>query len=244
LFRADYFVSVAVETFLQSAHEQHPTGMAHLDGARLAACGELPDNRSWNSQRVKDVSSGEKMSARYMRQDYFDFVPICKLLFVGNHKPRLRQVDEAEKRRFRIIPFVHKVPDARRDPALEDALRAESGAILAWMLDGAKAVIAEGFGPMPSAITQATETYFRENDTFALWAADRLMMGKELSVSASRAYEDYRRWFEAEGPEGKCASTREFKARMEDMGARYERNMRARLYCNVALDGTADDNAA
>lgn len=236
----DYFVSVAVETFLQSAHDQHPTGMAHIEGARLAACGELPDNRSWNSQRVKDISSGEKMSARHMRQDFYDFVPVCKLLFVGNHRPRLRQTGEAEKRRFRIVPFVHKVPESKRDSTLEDALRTEYPAILAWMVEGAKAVIAEGFGAMPAAITQATDEYFAENDTFALWAGERLLLDKDLSTPASRAYADYRKWFEANGHEGRYASPREFKARMLDMGAVHERNARERVYRCVGLDVFAD----
>ncbi|WP_434664759.1 phage/plasmid primase, P4 family [Paraburkholderia sp. A3BS-1L] len=237
----DYFVSVAVETFLQTAHDQHPTGMAHIEGARLAACGELPDNRSWNSQRVKDISSGEKMSARHMRQDFYDFVPVCKLLFVGNHRPRLRQVDEAEKRRFRVIPFIHKVPESQRDPKLEDALREEYPAILAWMIEGAQAVIAEGFGTMPAAVTQATDEYFAENDTFALWAAERLLLHKDLSVRAGLAYSNYRRWFEENGHEGRPVSPREFKARMTGMGAIHERSNSERLYRGVALNIGDDD---
>ncbi|CFK65814.1 MULTISPECIES: phage/plasmid primase, P4 family [Burkholderia] len=236
----DYFVSVAVETFLQSAHDQHPTGMAHIEGARLAACGELPDNRSWNSQRVKDISSGEKISARHMRQDFYDFVPVCKLLFVGNHRPRLRQTGEAEKRRFRIIPFVHKVPENRRDSTLEDALREEYPAILAWMLDGAKAVIAEGFASMPGAVTKATNDYFAENDTFALWAGERLLLHKDYSVPAGVAYANYTRWFEGGGYEGRPVSSREFKMRMEDMGATHDRDNRGRLYRGAKLDTSGD----
>jgi putative DNA primase/helicase len=237
----DYFVSVAAETFLQSAHDQHPSGLAHLEGARLAACGELPDNRAWNSARVKDISSGEKIAARHMRQDWYDFVPICKLLFVGNHRPRLRQVDEAEKRRFRIIPFVHKVPENRRDETLEDALRDEYPAILAWMLDGAKAVIAEGFGRLPAAVTQATDDYFAENDTFALWAGERLLLHKDYSVPVERAYADYRAWFEANGHEGRPVSQRDFRTRMLEMGAVPGRSNKKRLFLGVALDICDDD---
>ncbi|MBC8637317.1 hypothetical protein IAG25_10885 [Caballeronia sp. EK] len=236
----DYFVSVPVETFLQSAHDQHPTGMAHIEGARLAACGELPDNRAWNSERVKNISSGEKIAARHMRQDWYDFVPICKLLFVGNHRPRLRQVDEAERRRFRIVPFVHKVPENRRDSMLEDALRDESPAILAWMLDGAKAVIAGGFGPMPAAVTKATDDYFAENDTFALWASEQLLLHKDYSVPSDVAYANYTRWFEGGGYEGRPVSRREFKTRMEEMGAIHDRDRRGRLYRGAMLDTSGD----
>lgn len=238
---ADYFVSVAVETFLLGSHDAHPTGVAHLDGARLAACGELPDNRSWNSQRVKDISSGEKLSARHMRQDFFDFSPVCKLLFVGNHKPRLRQINEAERRRFRVIPFVHRVPENRRDSTLEEALRTEYPAILAWMIDGAQAVISEGFGTMPAAVTKATDEYFRENDTFGMWASERLLLQKDYSVPAGVAYANYTRWFDDGGYQGRPVSQREFRTRMEDVGAMHERNAKGIRYRGARLDVDADE---
>lgn len=232
----DYFIALPAETFLQSMHEQHPTGLARLDGARLAACSELPDNRSWNSQRVKDIATGETVAARYMRQDFFDFTPVAKLLFVGNHRPRLRQVDEAERRRFREIPFIHKVPEADRDPQLEAKLRDEYPAIFAWMLEGATRVHARGFGPMPAAVTKASAEYFAESDTLAAWADERLIFEAALSGPSRELYSDYTRWFEDNGQDGRPVSQGDFKARLTlDYGARYDRNMRGRFYRGVGL---------
>lgn len=232
----DYFIALPPETFLQSAHEQHPAGIARLQGARLAAVSELPANRSWNSQRVKDISSGERIAARFMRQDFFEFVPVCKLLFVGNHRPRLQQVDEAERRRFRLIPFLHRVPEDQRDHELEAKLRAEYPAILAWMIEGAKRLHEGGFGAMPKAVREASADYFAESDTLATWADERLTFDRALSVRAGVLHDDYRRWFEDNGHDGRPMSANELKQRLiHDYGARYERDMRGRYFKGVAL---------
>ncbi|CAJ9609122.1 phage/plasmid primase, P4 family [Burkholderia pseudomallei] len=232
----DYFIALPPETFLQSAHEQHPAGIARLQGARLAAVSELPANRSWNSQRVKDISSGERIAARFMRQDFFEFVPVCKLLFVGNHRPRLQQVDEAERRRFRLIPFLHRVPEDQRDHDLEAKLREEYPAILAWMIEGAKRLHEGGFGAMPKAVREASADYFAESDTLATWADERLTFDRALSVRAGVLHDDYRRWFEDNGHDGRPMSANELKQRLiHDYGARYERDMRGRYFKGVAL---------
>ncbi|HEY3597196.1 MAG TPA: phage/plasmid primase, P4 family [Paraburkholderia sp.] len=232
----DYFIALPPETFLQSAHEQHPAGIARLQGARLAAVSELPANRSWNSQRVKDISSGERIAARYMRQNFFEFVPVCKLLFVGNHRPRLQQVDEAERRRFRLIPFLHRVPENQRDPELEAKLREEYPAIAAWMVEGAKRLHAEGFGAMPKAVKEASQDYFSESDTLATWADERLTFDPVLTARAGTLHDDYRRWFEDNGHDGRPMSTNELKQRLiHDYDARYERDKRGRYFRGVAL---------
>ena len=70
-----------------------------------------------------------------MRQDEFEFMPQLKLLISGNHKPGLRSVDEAIRRRFHLIPFTVTIPD-ERDPDLADKLKVEWPAILAWMIEG------------------------------------------------------------------------------------------------------------
>lgn len=171
-----------------------------------------------------------------MRQDFFEFVPVCKLLFVGNHRPRLQQVDEAERRRFRLIPFLYRVPEAARDPQLEAKLRTEYPAILAWMIEGAKRLYAEGFGDMPPAVARASADYFEESDTLAEWISERLVLDRALSAPSHSLYDDYRHWFEENGYEGRPMSQPELKQRLlNNYGARYERTNTRRLYRGVAL---------
>ncbi len=71
-----------------------------------------------------------------MRQDFFTFTPQFKLLIAGNHKPGLRNIDEAIRRRFYLLPFTVRIPPERRDPLLAETLRAEWPAILGWAIQG------------------------------------------------------------------------------------------------------------
>ena len=71
--------------------------------------------------------------ARFMRQDFFDFVPQFKIMIMGNHKPSVRSVDEAIKRRLNLLPFTVTIPKHERDPDLVEKLKPEWPGILYWM---------------------------------------------------------------------------------------------------------------
>lgn len=101
----DYAVTAPMETFTANFGQRHPTDLAMLRGARLVTASETEEGRDWAESRIKRMTRGDKIAARFMRQDFFEFVPQFKLTLVGNHSPRLRNVDDAAKRRFNIIPF-------------------------------------------------------------------------------------------------------------------------------------------
>jgi putative DNA primase/helicase len=104
-----------------------------------------------------------------MRQDFFEFVPQFKLMIVGNHKPILRNVDDAARRRFLIVPFERKpeVPDTD----LEQKLMAEAAGILRWMIEGCLDWQKNGL-VRPSTVLDATNRYFEEQDLLSQWIAD------------------------------------------------------------------------
>ena len=112
--------------------ERHPTDVAKLHGARLVVAQETEKGRRWDETKIKTMTGGDKMTARFMRQDFFDFMPKFKLLIVGNHKPRLDNVDEAMRRRLLLVPFTVQIPPDERDPDLPRKLKAEWPAILRW----------------------------------------------------------------------------------------------------------------
>ena len=87
--------------------------------------------RRWAESKVKNLTGGDKISARFMRQDFFEFFPQFKLFVAGNHKPAIRNIDEAMKRRLHLIPFTITVPPERRDKHLQQKLLAERDGILA-----------------------------------------------------------------------------------------------------------------
>jgi len=114
------------------------------------------------------MTGGDKMTARFMRCDFFDFTPKFKLWVVGNHKPRLDNVDEAMRRRMLLVPFLVQIPVEQRDPDLPEKLKAEWPAILRWMVDGCLEWQQIGLAA-PRIVTEATEEYFEDQDTMRQW---------------------------------------------------------------------------
>ena len=101
----DYATTAAMDTFVASKSDRHPTDLAGLRGARLVAASETEEGRAWAEAKIKAITGGDPISARFMRQDFFTYRPQFKLVIVGNHKPVLKNVDDAAERRFNIIPF-------------------------------------------------------------------------------------------------------------------------------------------
>jgi putative DNA primase/helicase len=158
----DYAVTAPMDTFIAAHGDRHPTDLAMLRGAHLVTASETEDGRQWAEARIKQLTGGDPISARFMRQDFFTFTPNFKLTIIGNHRPSLRNVDEAAKRRFNIVPFTIK-PD-QPDPTLEQKLKAEWPGILRWMIDGCLDWQANGL-----LRPKATEDYFGEQDLFKQW---------------------------------------------------------------------------
>ena len=105
---------------------EHSTSLAAVPG--VITPGE--EGRRWAESKIKALTGGDKIAARFMRQDFFEYTPQFKLLIVGNHKPSLRTVDEAIRRRFNLIAFTVTIPPAERDEKLPDKLKAELPGIL------------------------------------------------------------------------------------------------------------------
>lgn len=100
---ADHSTIAASETFAASHHDRHPCDLAMLRSARLVVASETNEGRPWAEARVKALTGGDPITARFMRRDFFTFSPTFKLMIVGNHKPMLRNVDEAIQRRIHIV---------------------------------------------------------------------------------------------------------------------------------------------
>ncbi len=162
----EYAVTAAMETFTASRNEQHPTGLAMLRGSRLATASETEQGRPWAESRLKQLTGSDEISARFMRQDFFSYVPEFKLLIIGNFHPVLNTVDDAMKRRFNIIPFTRK-PEFP-NPHLEQELEAEFPQILSWMIEGCLKWQSDGLR-RPFAVIDATADYFDDQDVFGQW---------------------------------------------------------------------------
>jgi putative DNA primase/helicase len=114
------------------------------------------------------LTGGDRLQGRFMRADFFAFAPQFKLVIVGNHKPSLRGVDEAIRRRLHLVPFTVTIPSEERDPQLSEKLKAEWPVILAWMIEGCLEWQEKGLAP-PARVVDATATYLAGEDSFEQW---------------------------------------------------------------------------
>ena len=153
----EYSAIAPMSTFTATHNERHPTELAMLRGARLVSTQETEDGHYWAESKIKALTGGDPVSARFMRQDFFTYQPTFKLIVAGNHRPSLRNVDEAIRRRFNLIPFTQTIPPEERDPNLAEKLKEEWPGILAWAIEGCLEWQRIGLAP-PSAVVEATES--------------------------------------------------------------------------------------
>jgi putative DNA primase/helicase len=194
----DYHKTAPIETFTASNADRHPTDLASLRGARIVTATETEEGRRWAESRIKQLTGGDTVAARFMRQDFFEYRPAFKLVIAGNHKPSLRSVDEAIRRRFHLIPFSITIPPEERDADLPEKLKAEWPGILAWLIEGCLEWQTDGLRP-PTAVLEATEAYLSAEDSIAAWIEDKCERSAAAWESLANLFASWSVWANAAG---------------------------------------------
>jgi putative DNA primase/helicase len=187
----NYETTAAIDAFVATRGEKHTTDLAMLRCARLVTASEIAKGRVWNENLVKQVTGGDPITARFMRQDNFTFRPIFKLIVIGNHKPRLQSVNEAVRRRFNIVPLDQK--PAKPDLQLEEKLRGEAPGILRWMIDGCLDWQKAGL-VRPASVLAATAEYFAMQDLFGQWLEDECVVEPGNRWKSAKSAELFTSW--------------------------------------------------
>jgi putative DNA primase/helicase len=195
----DYATNAPMDTFMETRTDRHPTDMAGLRGARFVAAIETEQGRRWAESKVKSLTGGDKISARFMRQDFFEFFPQFKLFVAGNHKPAIRNIDEAMKRRLHLVPFTVTIPPEKRDKHLQQRLLAERDGILAWALEGCLAWQRLGRLDPPQRVMDATDEYFEAEDALGRWLDENCVRDPNAKSLSADLFNDWKQWAEAAG---------------------------------------------
>lgn len=213
----DYAQQAAPELLMQKTHDRHPTELAALRGMRLVTAIETGEGKRLNEPLVKQLTGGDRISARFMHGDFFTFAPTHKLWLATNHKPTIRGTDLGMWRRIKLIPFTVQIPDEEKDDGLKARLRTPEvrQGILNWMLEGALLWQREGLRP-PQAVNEATQAYREEMDVLAAWLADCCVINKRAEAKAADLYKSYCDWCDANGE--KPESQRSFGLRLTERG--------------------------
>ena len=163
------------ENLIQVSGVRHTTDWAAVAGKRLVVVDEMPENAVWNMSRIKQVSGGGELTARFLYQDNFTFQPRFTMFVLANDKPRLRTVDDSVKRRLRLIPCTFK-PE-KPDTALGQKLKNESSGVLKWLIDGAieyieKYMLQGKQLGLPKLVAEYTQSYFDLQDVVLSFVGD------------------------------------------------------------------------
>ena len=215
-----YATAAPMETFIASHRDSHPTELAGLRGARLVTAAETEVGRRWSEARIKQLTGGDTISARFMRQDFFNFTPQFKLVIAGNHKPGLRNIDEAMRRRFHLVPFKVTIPPGERDETLSERLTSEWPGILQWMISGAVEWQRIGLSP-PEMVRNATDAYLKDEDAVAHWITELCTTNPDDWASGADLFQCWKQWVDQAGEE--VGTQRRLSTTLEDRGFRKSR---------------------
>lgn len=192
-----YTLKLPASALMQAKGERHPTELAQLRGKRLAVSSEIEEGSFFNEALIKELTGDTTLTARFMRQDFFEFTMQHKHVVVGNFKPRLRGGDPAMARRMLLVPFLASFKGSARDPNMLDKLKAEAPAILHWIVRGAMDWAAEGHLEPSQAVRAASAEYMSDHDDLALWVEECCERTGE--TKALDLYESFVHWKKARG---------------------------------------------
>ncbi len=200
----DYAKHAAPGLLIKRRYEGHPTELADLRGARLVTAIETAEGGAFDEERVKSLTGGDRITARRMRQDFFEFTPTFKLFLATNHRPVVKGDDNGIWRRLRLWPFNVEIPAHEQDVRLKEKLLSELPGILAWCVRGCKAWRREGLG-CPTVVTEATQEYRDQLDQVGMWleeCCERPADNDEayrFTVQGSDLYGSYKQWCDRQG---------------------------------------------
>jgi len=199
---ADYTRQCPSETFaMKDKGGGMSNDIARLAGARLVSVVETDQERRLAEGLVKQATGGDRMAARYLHHEFFEFLPKFKLWLATNHKPRIRGTDNGIWRRIRLLPFAvtfldpekAELGDPVKDDRLKETLVTEQPGILASIVRGCIEWQEIGL-MMPEAVQAATNAYREAQDLLIGFLADRCDLHANYTAPFGELFTAYKQW--------------------------------------------------
>ncbi len=199
----DYSAGAKAESFAKQKYangNQHSEDIARLAGARFVTVPEPPKNMELNSALAKSLTGGDRITARRLNEGSFEYVPVFKLFFNTNHRPRIDDLTVFASDRIKLIPFTRHFAEAERDTTLKATLKKPENlsAVLNWALTGLHLLRSEGFS-MPPAVVQATNEYRHKMDKLAQFMDERTETGADYETPLMLLHTEFANWCSASG---------------------------------------------
>lgn len=211
----DYAKSTDLSTFLVKQYDRIPNDLAALVGTRYVVASEAESGRRMAESLIKQLTGGDKMTARFLHKEYFEFDTTFKIFLSVNHKPIIKGSDHAIWRRIKLIPFTVTIANEDQDKNLLAKLRTEFPGILRWCVEGCLAWQKKGLGT-PVEVSEATEQYREEMDVIGTFLEECCFMKEKASVFSKDLYKHYVEWCETNGE--KSLNQRNFGMGLKERG--------------------------
>ena len=230
----DYARAADFATFIQHRSPSAPRNdLAMLRGARFVTAAESDDGGKLDESFVKQVTGGDKVTARFLYSEHFEFRPEFKLWLSTNHKPTIHGTDDGIWRRIRLLPFTVRIPDSKIDRHLPEKLKAESSGILRWALDGLADYRERGLDE-PAIVLNATKAYRADEDLIGRFLAACCSVGTSTQIQARALYNAYLRWAGTNGEP--VLDERKFSRAMSERGIQGGRMTAGRFWTGISLN--------
>lgn len=211
----DYATPAPRGLLFRSRGERHPTELASLHGRRFVTCSEIEEGLAFDEALTKDLTGGDPIECRRMREDFWSYEPTHKLFVAGNHKPAVRGDDDGIWRRMRLVPWLVTFADNEQDKALPEKLLAEAPGILAWAVRGCLAWLAGGLSE-PATVKEATGAYRDESDALGEFFRLTVVFEPGAAMARKDLRESYESFCKENGAEPLRA--KRFAGRLREKG--------------------------
>jgi len=181
--------------FLLKKNNSTDFATAKLAGARLATCAETGEGRALDVAKVKMLTGGEPITGEFKHQNSFEFHPEMKLVLATNHRPNIRESDEAIWRRIKVVPFLRIVPREERNPTLAaELLEKEAPGILRLAVIGCQTFLEKKRLVEPPAMRTAFGEYRKAEDVIQNYLEECCDVDEELQVKRKELFDEYVKW--------------------------------------------------
>lgn len=189
-----YSGSISADALTVDCKRNVKPEMAELKGKRLVIAAELEEGMRLNTSVVKQLCSTDEVSAEKKYRDPFRYTPTHTLVLYTNHLPRVGANDEGTWRRLIVIPFNAKIEGNSDIKNYADYLAEKAGgAVLSWIIDGAKKVIECNFKlSIPQCVSDAISHYRENNDWLSMFIDDCCEVDPSYTQKSGEFYQEYR----------------------------------------------------
>lgn len=242
LFRVlgNYAGKMSAEALTMSCKRNVKPEMAELKGKRLIIASEMEEGMRLNTAVVKQLCSTDEIFAEKKYKAPFYFVPSHTLVLYTNHLPRIGANDDGIWRRIVVIPFNAKITGASDIKNYADYLVENAGgAILKWIIEGAKRAIQKDFKlAIPARVQDAIDSYREENDWLGHFIAECCDKDSAEQERSGELYQQYRAYCQANGEYTR--STTDFYSAIEKAGYRRHKTNKGYLIDGLKLKAGSD----